>query len=60
MIHCITTMQTVIGNSLNEERHQVIIDFAIFSDSLYFGIRHLIKDTRLPVPNKIKFKESYL
>ena len=55
MIHCIIITPTVNGKSFNEERHQVIIVFTISSDSLYFGIRHFINDTRLIAP-KYKFK----
>lgn len=49
-IHCIIITQTVKGKLFNEDRHQVIIDFTISSDNLYFGIRHFISDTRLTAP----------
>lgn len=49
-IHCITIIATVIGSSFNDDKHQVIMDFAILSGSLHLGIRHLIRATRLFEP----------
>lgn len=51
MIHCITTIETVSGSSFNDDKHQVIIDFAISVGILCLGIRHLINDTRLIASN---------
>lgn len=56
MIHCIIITLTVNGKLFNEERHQVITVFTIFSDSLYRGIKHFINDTRFIAPDKYKFK----
>lgn len=51
MIHCITIVDTVIGNFFIFAKHQLIMDFSISSDSLVFGIKHLIKFTCLLAAN---------
>lgn len=60
MIHCMLIIETVIGNLFSEEKHQVIMDFATFSGSLYLGIRHLIRGIVLPIPNMYKHLKNLI
>lgn len=51
-IHCIIVHDTEIGSLFTDDRHQVVINLKVSSGTLYFGIRHLIRDACLVAPIK--------
>jgi len=57
MSHWITIIETVIGKSYTNDKHQVIIDFTIFSGNLYLGIKHFTNDTFLPATKNKNIKK---
>lgn len=52
-VHCTIIVDTVIGNSFIDARHQEIRDFTVCSFILYLGTKHFAKDTNLVAPIKI-------
>ena len=48
-------VDTVIGNSFIDAKHQEIRDFTVCSFILYLGTKHFAKDTNLVAPIKIYF-----
>lgn len=52
-VHCMIIVDTVIGNSFIDAKHQETRDFTVCLLILYLGTKHFAKDTNLVAPIKI-------